>query len=95
VHSPTENTKGNFCEEQEQVFDQFPKYYMKMLLGDSNTYVGRENIFQTTIRHESLHGISNDNGVRVVNVPTSKNVIVKSTMFSHHNIHKYTWRSFS
>ena len=31
-----------FYEELEQVFDHFPKYHMKMLLGDFNTKVGRE-----------------------------------------------------
>jgi hypothetical protein len=33
------------------------------------------------------------NGVRLVNVATSKNLRVKSTMFPHPNIHKYTWKS--
>jgi hypothetical protein len=37
--------------------------------------------------------ISNDNGIRVVNFATSKNLRVKSTMFPHRNIHKYTWTS--
>jgi hypothetical protein len=35
----------------------------------------------------------NDNGVRIVNVATSNNLVVKSTMFPHRNIHKYTWTS--
>jgi hypothetical protein len=39
---------------------------MKILLGDFNAKVGREEIFKTTIGIESLHEISNDNGVRVV-----------------------------
>jgi hypothetical protein len=38
-----------------------------------------------------LHEISNDAGVRLVNFATFKNLRVKSTMFPHHNIHKYTW----
>jgi hypothetical protein len=32
-----------FYEELEQVFDHFPKYHMKMLLGDFNAKVGRAN----------------------------------------------------
>ena len=36
---------------------------------------------------------SNDNGVRLVNFATSKNLVVKSTMFPHRNIRKYTWTS--
>jgi hypothetical protein len=37
--------------------------------------------------------ISNDNGVRVVNFATSKNLVIKGTMFPHRKIHKYTWTS--
>jgi hypothetical protein len=40
-----------------------------------------------------LHEISNDNGVRVVNFDISKNLKVKSAMFPHRNIHKYTTTS--
>jgi len=31
--------------------------------------------------------------IRIVNFATSKNLVVKSTMFTHRNIHKYTWTS--
>ncbi|PNF27854.1 hypothetical protein B7P43_G09196 [Cryptotermes secundus] len=97
VHAPTEDKiddiKDGFYEELEHVFDKFPKYPMKILLGDFNAKVGREDIFKPTIGNESLHEISNDNGVRVVNFATSKNLTVKSTMFPHRNIHKFTWTS--
>jgi hypothetical protein len=66
--------------------------HMIILLGDHNAKVGREDIFKPTIGNESYHEISNDIGVRVVNFATSKNLIVKSTMFPHRNIHKFTWR---
>jgi hypothetical protein len=46
-----------------------------------------------TIGNESLHEISNDNGVTVVKFSTSKNGTVKSTMFPHRNFHKFTWTS--
>ena len=53
VHAPSEEksdeTKDSFYEELEQVFYYFPKYHMKMLVGDSNAKVGRENIFKPTI----------------------------------------------
>jgi hypothetical protein len=62
-------------------------------LGDFNVKVGMEDISKPTIGNESSHKISNDNGIRVVNFATSKNLVVKSTMFPHHSIHKYTWTS--
>jgi hypothetical protein len=66
---------------------------MKILLGDFNAKVSRENIFKPTIGNESLHEISNENGVRVVNFATSKNLVARSTMFPHRKIHKCTWIS--
>jgi hypothetical protein len=50
---------------------------------DLNAKVDMENIFKPTIGNEGFHKISNDNGVRVVNFATSKNLIVNSTMFPH------------
>ncbi|KAJ4430447.1 hypothetical protein ANN_22663 [Periplaneta americana] len=97
AHVPTEEKddriKDSFYEELEHTFDQLPRYHMKILLGDFNAKVGREDIFRPTIGKESLHAISSDNGVRLVNFATSKNLIVKSTTFPHKDIHKYTWTS--
>jgi hypothetical protein len=97
VHAPTEDktddVKDSFYEELKRVFDKFPKYHMKIPLGDFNAKVGREDIFKPTIGNESLHEISNDTGVRLLNFATYKSLRVKSTMFPHSKIHKYTWTS--
>ena len=45
---------------------------MKIVLGDFNAEIGRENTFKPTIGNESLHQDSNDNGVRIVSFATSK-----------------------
>jgi hypothetical protein len=96
VHKTTEDkcddTKDSFYEELEGVFDQFPKYHMKILLEDFNTKMGIEDIFKPTIRNKSLHETSNDNWVRAVNCHI-KNLVVKSTMFPHRKIRKYAWTS--
>jgi hypothetical protein len=61
VHAPSEDKsddlKDSFHEELEQVFDHFLRYYMKILLGDINTKVRRENIFKPTIGNDSLRRI--------------------------------------
>jgi hypothetical protein len=94
VHAPTEDKiddiKERFYEELEHVFDKFPKYH---ILLDFNAEVSREDIFKPTVGNESLHEISNDNGIRVVNFATSKDLTVKSTMYQHRNINKFTWTS--
>jgi exonuclease III len=67
VNAPNEDKyddiKDSFCEELEQVFDHFPRYHMKILLGDFNAKIGREDIFKSVIGDESLHEASNDNRV--------------------------------
>jgi hypothetical protein len=88
VHAPSEeksdDSKDSFYDELDHVFDHFPKYHMKILLGGFNAKSGRENIFKPTIEKEILHQNSNHNGVRIMNFATLKNVIVKSSaMFPH------------
>ena len=67
-HAPSEeksyDSKDSFYEELEQVLNHFPKCHMKILLGDYNAQVGRENIFKPKNGNESLHQDSNNNGVR-------------------------------
>ncbi|PSN35187.1 hypothetical protein C0J52_22574 [Blattella germanica] len=97
VYGPTEASddtiKDEFFEELESVFDRLSRYHMKIVLGDFNAKVGREDIFRPTIGKFSLHEDSNDNGVRLVTFATSKNLIVKSKTSQHKDIHKYTWTS--
>jgi hypothetical protein len=66
---------------------------MKTLMGDFNAKVGREDTFKPIICCESLREASNDNGIRVVNFATSKNLILKCTTFPHRDIRKHTWNS--
>jgi len=42
VREKSDDFKDSFYEELEQVFNHFPKYHMKILLGDFNAKVGRE-----------------------------------------------------
>jgi hypothetical protein len=79
VHAPTEDktdeVKDSFYEELERVFDKFLKCHMKILLGDFIAKVGRKDIFKPTFENESLHEISNDNGVRCSHITISINCI--------------------
>jgi exonuclease III len=97
MHAPCkdkgDDVKYDFYEVLGRVFDHFPGYDMKTLLGDFSAKVGKESIFKPAIGNESLHEISGDNGVRVVNVATTKSLVVKSTTFPHRKIHKYSWTS--
>jgi hypothetical protein len=95
AHAPTEdksdNTKDNFYEELERVFNPFLKNRIKILLRNFNAEDEREDIFKPTIWNESLHEISNDNGVREVNFATQKDLsrVNCSKIATLH----YTWTS--
>ena len=76
VYAPSkhkcDDSKDSFDEELEQVFDFFPKYHMKIILGDFNAKVRRENIFKPTVGNQRLHQDSKENGVRIVNFALKK-----------------------
>jgi hypothetical protein len=75
--------KTSFMMNLSRFFDHFPKYHVKIILGDFIAKVGRENIFKLTNGNDSLHQDSNDNGIRIVNFAILKNLFVKSTKFLH------------
>jgi len=53
VHAPTANincdSKDNFYEEFEKVFDHFPTYHMQILLECCKAKYGREERFKLTV----------------------------------------------
>jgi hypothetical protein len=53
VHAPrddkSDKVEDNFYKETGHVFNQFPRYNMKILLGDFNTKIGILDIFKSTV----------------------------------------------
>jgi hypothetical protein len=62
------------------------------MLEDFNAKVDKDDIFKPKIGNWNLHEISDNNGIRVVNFATSKNLTVESIIFPYRNIHKFTWK---
>ena len=50
----SDDSEDSFMGELGQVFDDFPKYHTKSLLGDFNEKLGRDDIFKPTVGNESL-----------------------------------------
>jgi hypothetical protein len=97
AHVPTEDKdpseKDKFYDLLEKEYDKCPKHDIKVIFGDFNAKVGREESFKPVIRNESLHDVSNDNGLRLITFATSVGMVIGSTMFPHKQIHKATWKS--
>jgi F420-0:gamma-glutamyl ligase len=64
----SDDSEDRICKELEQVFDHFPKYHMKILLGDVNAKLWREGIFNLTVGNEGLRQDIKDDGFRIVNL---------------------------
>jgi hypothetical protein len=83
--------EDSFYEEVERVFDKFYKYHVKIMLGDFNAKVGREDIFKWTIGNKNFHEIITDNGVRIVNFATlfdhsGQHIVILTTFWSWKNL---------
>ncbi|XP_029342106.1 uncharacterized protein LOC115033527 [Acyrthosiphon pisum] len=93
-YAPTEDqeeeVKNIFYEDLERLFDSLPNNCIKIIAGDLNAQVGKEQFLRPTIGQESWHPVSNDNGLRLVGFAESKNLIISSTYFPRKNIHKHT-----
>ncbi|XP_060665604.1 craniofacial development protein 2-like [Drosophila nasuta] len=97
AHAPTEEkddaVKDAFYARLEDTYDRCPNHDVKIILGDFNAKIGRERIFDRTVGQFSLHETTSNNGFRLIDFATARNMVVSSTRFRHLDIHKATWLS--
>lgn len=97
IYAPTEvseeTTKDDFYGKLDSVFNGVPKNDIKIVLGDMNAQIGKEEVYHPTIGNYSLHEVTNDNGQRFIDFAMSNELVVSSTCFMAKRIHKYTWES--
>jgi endonuclease/exonuclease/phosphatase family metal-dependent hydrolase len=97
VHAPTEEgeeeMKDRFYQKLVDVYDRAAGHDVKILVGDMNAKVGKENICRLIIGKESIHDMSNNNSMRLTDFAISRNMTVSSTYFPHNRIHTATWSS--
>jgi hypothetical protein len=66
---------------------------VKLEMRDANAKNGRETVHQLTIGKHSLHESTNENGLRLVDYATCRQMAIKNTYFMHKRIHLQTWHS--
>jgi hypothetical protein len=97
AHAPTEDKddeeKDNFYLELETIYSQCSKHDIKIVPGDINAKVGKEENNYPFAGRNGLHEECNGNGYKLVQFVAATNMITGGTIFTHKNIHKVTWRS--
>ncbi len=97
VHAPhnekSEDEKENFYNQLARTYNKCPKHDIKIVIGDLNAQVGREEIFKPTIGKFSFHNDTNENGLKLINFAAAHNMVISSTCFRHKKIHLTTWTS--
>ncbi|KAJ4451970.1 hypothetical protein ANN_03454 [Periplaneta americana] len=92
-HAPTEEKdeqeKENFYQSLTEIFNKCPKH-IKMVIGDANAQVGKEEIYREVVGRNGLHDITNDNGERLISFAAAHDLVIGSTQFKHKNIHLAT-----
>ncbi|KAK5638637.1 hypothetical protein RI129_012932 [Pyrocoelia pectoralis] len=64
-HAHTEekdDIKNEFYDQLEEEYNKIPKYDTKIILGDANAKIGKEEEYRPTIGKFSKHEITNNNG---------------------------------
>ncbi|XP_008178936.1 craniofacial development protein 2-like [Acyrthosiphon pisum] len=96
-YAPTEEKtpeeKDEFYENLEQTLNEIPRNRIRIVLGDFNAKLGKENIFRSTIGNHSMHDITSENGLRLIDFASGGGLVVKSTMFPRKDIYKGTWKA--
>ena len=95
LHAPTnkktEEVKEEFYNLLEQNVNQIANSYTKVIIGDFNSKVGKEDKHKPTTGNGSLHNETNNNGIKMIQLAISKAFNVRSATFPHKDIHKETW----
>ncbi len=97
AHAPTnesiDDVKDLFYEKLVKAYNDCPRHDVKIVLGDMNAKVGREEAYRPTIGKWSLHEETNENGLRLIDFAAQQGMVIKGSFFMHKKIHQATWES--
>lgn len=100
VHAPTNDKNRSDLDEVDNFWDllddkltEIPKHHVKLLMGDFNAQLGREQKYKKIIGNYPAHRRTNKNGKRLVSICETHNLQIMSTHFRHLPRKQMTWRS--
>lgn len=63
-----DNVKDDFYNQMENVINGIPRYDLKILMGDANANIGREDTWRDITGTQSLHQTPSKNGIKLLNL---------------------------
>ncbi|XP_068250309.1 craniofacial development protein 2-like [Palaemon carinicauda] len=91
TNDSSEERKDEYYEELQRVIDEIPERDMKILIGDFNAKVRRDNQGKENVMGvEGLGEVTNENGAYLKSFCSVNNLVIGGTLFQHKIIHKYT-----
>jgi hypothetical protein len=63
--------RDSFCDDVDRIYGDCPRMYIKIIIGDMNAKVGKEDVYKPISGKYSLHAESNDNGTRLISFASS------------------------
>lgn len=88
----TEEEKNTFYDNLGKLCEKIPKYDMRIILGDFNAQIGKEDFLKNVAGKQTLQEVTNENGKRLAQLAAEQDLLLSSTMFKHKKIHKGTWK---
>lgn len=88
-----EEEKDAFYDQLQVELESTPRHDMKIVMGDWNADVGKDNTSHVRAMGREICGSMNDNGERLLGICTTYDLVISGTLFPHPEIHKLTWCS--
>ena len=96
-YAPTNNAeekdKEEFYKLLQATVDKAPNRDIKILMGDLNAKIGKENLGKELIMGTEALGEINENGELFTDFCAFNDLVIGGSVFKHKNIHKETWIS--
>ncbi|XP_073668649.1 uncharacterized protein [Paramisgurnus dabryanus] len=96
-YSPTNDAdkeaKENFYNSLQTVVNELPKRDIKILMGDLNAKIGKDNLGKELIMGTQALGEMNENGELFTDFCAFNDLVIGGSVFQHKDIHKETWIS--
>ncbi|XP_068221963.1 craniofacial development protein 2-like [Palaemon carinicauda] len=84
--------KDEYYEELQSVIDEIPERDMRIVIGNSNAKVGRNNQgIENIMGIEGLGEVANENRAHFISFCSTNYLVIGGTLFQQKDIHRYKW----